>query len=167
MADFADAKVAVLNISFGAVTFDDQPPLVLGRAVEKLVPEVTIVAAAGNHGPNSRPIWPAALGDVVAVGAAKRVNGTNEFKPAKFSPKRKWVDLVAPGEKIRSLYKADGYATWNGTSFSAAAVSGAIAYLVETENMSRKEALEVLRTPPMARKLSAASEVIDDIGPRR
>jgi hypothetical protein len=167
MADFADASVAVLNISFGVITYDNEPPLVLSRAVEVLSRTVTIVGAAGNHGPDERPIWPAALKHVVAVGAGTRVNGTDEFNASKFSPDQKWVDLLAPGENIRSLYKTDGYATWNGTSFSAAAVSGAIAYLVGAGDISCEEAVEVLRTPPTARKLAAASEVIGDIGPKR
>jgi Subtilase family len=167
MVEFADAGVAVLNISFGAATHDNQSPLVLTRAVEKLSRRnVVIVAAAGNHGPDGKKrMWPAASPHVVAVGAGTRIKGTDSFESASFSPHASWVNLLAPGEGVRSLYKADGYAWWNGTSFAAAAVSGAVAHLVETEHISASAALDQLRERPPARKLAANSEVIADIGP--
>lgn len=167
MAAFADAGVSVLNISFGAATHDDQPPLVLRRTVQALTASgVVIVAAAGNHGPKQAKMWPAALKEVVAVGAGARVPGKkDEFEVAKFSPQRDWVDLLAPGVGVRSLYKANGYATWDGTSFSAAGVSGAIAHLVETRDMTAAQAVDLLRTAPSLRGRAAADGSIDDIGP--
>jgi hypothetical protein len=166
MAAFAEAGVSVLNISFGAATHDDKPPMVMRRTVEALTKgDVIIVAAAGNHGPRQTKMWPAALKEVVAVGAGARVPGKDEFKVAKFSPQRSWVDLLAPGVGVRSLYKAGGYATWDGTSFSAAGVSGAVAHLVETRNMTAAQAVDLLRTPPSSRGKAAADGSIDDIGP--
>lgn len=168
MAAFAEAGVSVLNISFGAATHDNKPPMMMRRTVEALTKRgVIIVAAAGNHGPHQAKMWPAALDGVVAVGAGARVTGKDEFKVAKFSPQRPWVDLLAPGEGVRSLYKASGYATWNGTSFSAAAVSGAIAHLAETRHMTAAQAIELLRTPPSSRGKAPADGSIDDIGPAR
>src|SRR5215467_1203401 len=167
MAAFADAGVSVLNISFGAVTHDDQPPMVLRRTVQALTASgVVIVAAAGNHGPRQAKMWPAALKEVIAVGAGARVPGKkDEFEVAKFSPHRKWVDLLAPGVGVRSLYKANGYASWDGTSFSSAVVSGAVAHLVETQHMTPAQAVDLLRTPPSLRGKAAADGSIDDIGP--
>src|SRR6266480_3784750 len=116
MAAFVDAGVSVLNISFGAATHDDKPPFVLRRAVNELTSRnVAIVAAAGNHGPNEKKMWPAAFKKVVAVGAGTRIAGTDSFKVADFSPRQPWVDLLAPGEDIHSLYKASGYRRWSGT----------------------------------------------------
>ena len=170
MAAFVDAGVSVLNISFGAATHDDKPPLVLRRAVNKLTSRrVVIVAAAGNHGPNETKMWPAAFKKVVAVGAGTRIADTDSFKVADFSPRRRWVDLLAPGEDISSLYKASGYRRWSGTSFSAAVVSGAVAYLVETQRMTPGQAVDLLRTRPTskARRKVAGSASIEDIGPPR
>ena len=170
MAAFVDAGVSVLNISFGAATHDDRPPLVLRRAVDKLTSrKVAIVAAAGNHGPNETKMWPAAFKKVVAVGAGTRIAGTDSFKVADFSPRRPWVDLLAPGEDISSLYKASGYRRWSGTSFSAAVVSGAVAYLVETQGMTPRQAVALLRTRPTskARRKVAGSASIEGIGPPR
>jgi Subtilase family len=168
MAAFADARVPVLNISFGAATHDDEPPLVLRKTVQALTGSgVVIVAAAGNHGAQEKKIWPAAFNEVVAVGAGARIPGKDEFTVAEFSPRQPWVDLLAPGVDIRSLYKASGYATWDGTSFSAAGVSGAIAHLVETRHMTPAEAIGLLRTPPSSRERAAADSSIHDIGPAR
>jgi Subtilase family len=168
MAAFADARVPVLNISFGAATYDDEPPLVLRKTVQALTDSgVVIVAAAGNHGSQEKKIWPAAFNEVVAVGAGARIPGKDEFTVAEFSPRQPWVDLLAPGVDVRSLYKASGYATWDGTSFSAAGVSGAIAHLVETRHMTPAEAIGLLRTPPSSRERAAADSSIDDIGPAR
>ena len=169
MARFAKAGVDVLNISFGAATEDDQAPLVLTRAVEVLNKHgVVVVAAAGNHGPSKQKIWPAALHEstayVIAVGAGTSDGG--KFVSAKFSPKASWVDLIAPGVDIVSTYKASGYATWNGTSFSAAAVSGAIAYLIETAGITPEQAVAWLMTAPADRKNPAVTAVMDDIGPQ-
>jgi len=147
MVAFAGSGVRVLNLSFGCMTGDGRPPLVLERAVDKLDPEIVLVAAAGNHGDTKKPnapVWPAALDDVVAVGALDR------DKPAAFSPPdAPWIDLFAPGVDVESLYvddelplahrdvhgslvsdgtkKFNGTAIWSGTSFSAATVSGKIA----------------------------------------
>ena len=170
MAGFAEAGVKVLNISFGAATDDDNPPLVLQRAVEVLGRRgVIVVAAAGNNGPDTRKIWPAALAEndqnVVAVGAGTP-NGSGGFLSAVFSPDAPWIGLIAPGENIYSTYKASGYAFWNGTSFAAAAVSGAIAFLVQTQGIDASEAVDWLNTPPGSRKDPRVTAVIDDIGPR-
>ena len=163
MAEFADAGLAVLNISFGAITKDDEPPLVLARAVEALRGKaVTIVAAAGNNGPSSKKMWPAALPQVIAVGADKE--GSPE--PAAFSPvNTEWVDLMAPGEQVYSTYELGDYALWDGTSFATPAVSGAIAYLMQTEGMSSDDAGAWLKTPPAARKPFPGSAAMDDIRP--
>lgn len=169
MASFAGSGVTVLNISFGAVTEDDHPPLVLTRAVEVLNKHgVVVVAAAGNHGPSKKKIWPAALHEstayVIAVGAG--TNDGGQFVSAKFSPKASWVDLIAPGVDIVSTYKASGYASWNGTSFSAAAVSGAIAYLIDSAGITAEQAVAWLMTAPADRKNPAVTAVMGDIGPQ-
>jgi Subtilase family len=112
---FGGAGVPVLNLSFGCATVDREPPLVLRRAIERLGPDVVVVAAAGNHGdlgpdpdPDTgltgrTPMWPAALDGVVAVGA---YDGTDPAHPrAGFSPHgAPWVDLLAPGVDEESTY---------------------------------------------------------------
>lgn len=155
-----NSGVDVLNLSFACYTEDGEPPLVLAAAVDRLDPDVVVVAAAGNHGAvdtgNSdadakeriRPAWPAALDDVIAVGATDKDGGR-----AAFSPDAPWVDINARGEKLRSTYlmaagkksgdkpqEFKGWAEWEGTSFAAALVSGAVAASTEPRRASSREA---------------------------
>jgi hypothetical protein len=130
IADLADASTDVVNLSLGCTTDDGRPPLVLSAALAALGPRTVVVAAAGNHGgadgaPPS-PSWPAALDNVIAVGA---LDGDH---PATFTPDAPWVDAMAPGVGLVSTYRTGtdgggGLARWSGTSFAAAAVTGAIA----------------------------------------
>jgi membrane-anchored mycosin MYCP len=141
-------RVQVLNLSFGCYTADGQPPLVLGRAIERMRPGVLVVAAAGNHGrrtgwdnglTKTSATWPAALPTVVAVGARSESDDLADFTPV--GP---WITCTAPGENVHGAYlhgpvavhdaegklfpqPFDGSAVWSGTSFAAATVSGAIA----------------------------------------
>lgn len=149
IAELGQSSVSVINLSFSCHTADGQPPLVLARAIDRVNSDVVVVAAAGNHAalgqgesPASNalaafatlPSWPAALDDVVAVGALDR-----QGRVAAFSPERPWVDANALGVDLRSTYLpvagwpdsptrfGAGWAEWSGTSFSAGLVSGAIA----------------------------------------
>jgi subtilisin family serine protease len=163
MVRCANRDVDVFNLSFGCFTLDGEPPLVLQRAVQRLTANTVVVAAAGNYGAekptgNLPPtpktaIWPAAFEDVVAVGAS-RYGGER----AEFSPDVPWVDLMAPGHEVESTYLTGdvalrdktrapftGMATWSGTSFAAAAVSGAIAARTVRGERTAQEALADLR----------------------
>jgi membrane-anchored mycosin MYCP len=166
----------VLNLSLGCFTEDGQPPLVLATAIDRLDPDIVIVAAAGNHGdvekyrptatPSGeqvgprltaddarRPTWPAALDDVVAVGAADNQGGLAPFTPRDVP----WIDVVSNGVGVSSTYLAgavdlpprsdgsnappfEGYAEWSGSSFAAALVSGAIAARTEPGYRSARRA---------------------------
>jgi subtilisin family serine protease len=157
---FGNSGLDILNLSFLCYTEDGQPPLVLSTAVDRLHPGLVVVAAAGNHGrahdpgddtsqDHVRPAWPAALDDVVAVGACD-----NTGKRAEFSPKAPWIDLHAPGVGLTSTFlnratlppdaevvDFSGFASWSGTSFSAALVSGAIAAGADPGRISGQGAL--------------------------
>lgn len=138
--------VNILNLSMGCFTDDNLPPLVLSRAIDRLDPEILVIASAGNHGVSQpgRPLWPAALVDVVAVGATRAQGGRLTWSP---DPEdNPWLDVLACGHEVESIYLAGrvdtfdkqdssgdkqtdfaGYATWSGTSFAAARLSGMVA----------------------------------------
>jgi Subtilase family len=127
------------------------------------------------------PVYPAAIDGVVAVGAYDAADGSGQ--PAAFSPDAPWVDLLAPGVRVTSTYlsgqvtlvqrgpdgslteagSADfgqpGYAVWDGTSFAAAAVTGAIAALMTGRRVSGHEAVGMLRDP------SSSSRAVGDVLP--
>jgi subtilisin family serine protease len=135
---FGRTGLDVLNLSLTSRTEDDDPPLVLATAIDRLDPNIVVVAAAGNYeagcehdqDKRNRPSWPAALDDVIAVGAA-----TEQGDIASFSPDAPWVDVIAPGENVVSTYLEttlgevayQGWASWSGTSFAAGLFSGAVA----------------------------------------
>jgi hypothetical protein len=116
-------RIDVLNLSFGGHTFDNEPPLGLAEALSAFP---ATVACAGNTG-ESRPFWPAALPDVVAVAA---LDGDAR---APFSAYGPWVDACTQGVGLTSSFLEHsgfkGYAAWSGTSFATAVVTGAIARL--------------------------------------
>jgi len=176
IVSFIGSGVDILNLSFGCYTDDGEPPLVLARAVSRVSAEILLVAAAGNHGNIDQlkdqglladaswaknltpktPMWPAAFDEVIAVGA------TDGDKPAPFSPRTPWVNLTAPGVNVESTYlvgevklastkgistaDSSGFAYWDGTSFSAAAVSGAVAAKILPGRRDAWQALACIRT---------------------
>jgi membrane-anchored mycosin MYCP len=169
--------VDILNMSWIYLTADHEPSLILSRAIDRLTPNTLLVAAAGNHGvvvdqhnghpvlPANRPVQPAAMPGVIAVGALDD-NG----RPASFSPKpAPWVSLGAPGVDLVSTYLKTtvlvdivddsgvvtgqrpltfdaGLARWSGTSFAAANVSGEVAALMTagSQRLTAREAAEKL-----------------------
>jgi hypothetical protein len=128
LVDAARDGLDLLNLSLGCYTEDGAPPLVLDAALRQLPPSTVVVAAAGNDGTGDptvapRPMWPAAFERVVSVGA---VDG--DGKRPDWSPDAPWVDVAGSGVAVTSTYLADGgLARWSGTSFAAAAVTGALA----------------------------------------
>ncbi len=82
-----------------------------------------VVAAAGNS-PSSEPVYPAAYAHVIAVGAT---DGNDHL--AAWSNRGSWVSLNAPGVSIYSTLPGNRYGTKNGSSYSAALVSGEAALL--------------------------------------
>jgi membrane-anchored mycosin MYCP len=130
IAELADSSVELVNLSLGCLTEDAKPPLVLSAAMDALGPRTVVIAAAGNHAAphgsqTAPPSYPAALDNVIAVGA------WDGNKTADFSPGGPWVDAMAPGVDVTSTLGSPSeqtlFGTWSGTSFAAAVVTGAIA----------------------------------------
>ena len=105
------------------------------------------------------PVWPAAFDEVIAVGA------TDGDRLAKFSPQTPWVDVTAPGVNVESTYLtgevtlgaprargearfSNGFARWDGTSFAAATVSGAVAAKIQPGRCDARQALAYICEEP-------------------
>lgn len=125
------AGADIINLSLGAYTQGNLPPIGLVNALRH-VPRTSVVVAAAGNARSDVPFWPAALKQVVAVAA---VDGAGV--KASFSNFGHWVDCAAPGDKITSTFPEwkprdgsdpfTGWACWSGTSFSAPYLAGAIA----------------------------------------
>ncbi|MDW5325057.1 S8 family peptidase [Plantactinospora sp. KLBMP9567] len=132
LALLEEATAPIVNLSLGGYTEGDIPPAALITAVRRILAAGrVVVAAAGNDGESAnraeRPFWPAAIKGVVAVGAYQTIDGRPV--PAPFSNRGPWVDVYAPGVRLRSAYidghedeagsPFAGWASWSGTSFAA------------------------------------------------
>jgi membrane-anchored mycosin MYCP len=184
MAEVAEAGFDIVNLSFGEYFTDDgEPPLVIDTAVKLLSARSVIVAAAGNHGnvasrpagevpaglTEKSPSYPAALPDVVAVGALE------DAKPAPFSPKdAPWIRLMAPGVDrtvtfldgevlvaredgtFRHAKKVpfNGWADCSGTSYAAGTVTGEIANQMIRSGITARTAADRLLSLPPGRTLA-------------
>lgn len=110
--------------------------------VSRLVNErnIVLVAAAGNAGPRSDPLYPAAFEDVIAVTAIDR-----ERQIYRWAVQGDYIDLAAPGVAIWTAASVSGARWQTGTSFAVPFVSAAAAMLRETQpELSAVEIREML-----------------------
>jgi subtilisin family serine protease len=107
----------VINMSLGS---DEDSPALRAAVAYAITKDVVVVAASGNDGTTGVPLYPAALPDVIAVGAISNNSG----QPiASFSNRGDYVDVVAPGVGIWSTCSATPF-TWTvGTRTSSNACS--------------------------------------------
>ena len=112
----------IINMSF-AGPYDPMLALALKKASEK---GAILIAAVGNAGPKSPPLYPAADRHVIGVTAIdendKLYNGANIGAQ---------VAVAAPGVDVMVPAPAGAYQLTTGTSVAAAHVSGVAALLLE------------------------------------
>lgn len=121
-----DHGADVVNLSLGAAM--GSPDLTVASAVRYATDRgVVVVAAAGNFGchvgvdPGCLTVYPAALDDVVAVGAVDAGGAC-----ASYTTTAPYLDVAAPGTAIYSTYRT-GYAYMSGTSMASPHVAAAAA----------------------------------------
>jgi subtilisin family serine protease len=117
-----DQGATVINMSFAG----PRDPL-LQQAMRRLTDQgVILIAAAGNAGPKSPPLFPGADPNVIAVSATDM-----EDKTYKSANRGKYVAIAAPGVDILVPAPQGGYQLTTGTSVAAAHVSGVVALILE------------------------------------
>lgn len=162
-----ESNAKVVNMSFGGYSPNNVVHPAMKTAVDNAVgKDQVLVAAAGNDGSGSpdynRPFWPAALDNVIAVGA---------YEPSASGPtlwpESNRAEVYAPGVNIHSTYVKDwpvpanslfnsstsyqGWAKWSGTSFAAPLVAADIADKVKARpagTTARGEAVIWLKSLP-------------------
>ncbi len=118
----ADNNARVVNMSFAGPA-DPLMRRLLAAAFEK---GMVLVAAAGNAGPNSPPLYPAADPSVICVTATDSKDGVFSL-----ANRGKYIAVAAPGVEILALAPDESYQLTTGTSVAAAHVSGLVALLLE------------------------------------
>jgi hypothetical protein len=136
----------VVNFSLGG-DHDPTEQLLIQRAIAK---GVVIVAAMGNDFLRGNPTsYPAAIPDVISVGASTEVD-----RRASFSGTGAHIDLVAPGDNIlstvptypSSLADETHYDAWPGTSMATPFVTATVALLLaKRPNASLATIVDALR----------------------
>ena len=123
--DWAAANGArVINMSFAGPA----DPAV-HRSLEAAIKRgIVLVAAAGNAGPKSPPLYPAADPHVIAVTAT---DADDKLFP--LSNRGGHIAVAAPGADILVAATDGGYEISSGTSYSAAEVSGIVALMLEAQ----------------------------------
>jgi subtilisin family serine protease len=143
----------VINMSF-AGPYDPVLQLAMKKAREK---GVVLIAAAGNAGPKSPPLFPAADPNVIAVTATD--SSDKVFAKANRGPQ---IALAAPGVEILEPAPNGGYQLTTGTSVAAAHVSGVAALLIERNPTADPVAIQDILT--MSAKSIAPGGRNDDVG---
>ncbi|MFI4973635.1 MAG: S8 family serine peptidase [Caulobacterales bacterium] len=112
----------VINMSFAGPRDPD-----LHKGLEGVYRHgVILIAAAGNAGPASPPLFPGADPDVIAVAATDP-----EDKIFAASNRGAYIQVAAPGVDLLIATPGGGYDFGSGTSFSAAEVTGIVALLLQ------------------------------------
>lgn len=118
--------VRIINLSFGSNEYNPSQAEAIAYAISK---GKIIIACSGNHGAEVDGVdpyyYPASYPGVISVGS---MDLSGEI--AAFSQVNDAVDLYAPGESIMVMLPGNRIGWENGTSFSAAIVSGICASLL-------------------------------------
>jgi subtilisin family serine protease len=112
----------IVNMSFAG----PKDPLIERGIIATAERGVLMIAAAGNAGPKSPPLYPAANPNVIAVSGT---DSQDRLFPA--SNRGAHIALAAPGSDIFLPAPHGKYQMTSGTSFSAAYVSGVAALMLE------------------------------------
>jgi hypothetical protein len=163
----------ILNLSFGGYVWEE--PLPLARAIKRFQDDGGVVVSSAGNDATCQPSLPAALPDVVSVGA---IGATG---PAPFTNYGPWVRACAPGVNLVSMFfngfegaglpstdgidpdNFEGWAEWSGTSFAAPVVAAALGRTMTMMNCSAKEAVERVIDHPSLMRIPFLGTVVNII----
>jgi subtilisin family serine protease len=117
-------RAKIINLSFAGPQDRLLSKALVGAKERGLI----VVAAAGNGGPKSGPLYPGADPNVIAVTAT---DADDRIFPE--ANRGGYIAVAAPGVDVLTAEPAGRYAFTSGTSIAAAHVAGLIALLVEKQ----------------------------------
>jgi subtilisin family serine protease len=117
-----DHGARIINMSFELSQISDALLRAVNYATRK---GVICIASAGNDGQEAL-VYPAAFGNVIAVGSVNQQGQISSFSNYGSDS----VSVAAPGEALVTTYPGNHYAAAWGTSFSSALVAGTTADLL-------------------------------------
>lgn len=112
----------VINMSFAGPDAPVMRNVLAGAAKQGIV----LIAAVGNAGPKSPPLYPGSDPNVIAVSATDA-----EDKVFSASNRGRYISVAAPGVDILLPAPDQGYQVTSGTSFAAAHVTGIVALMLQ------------------------------------
>lgn len=127
----ATERVAVINLSLGGPR-----NLIVEAAVQRILGAgIAVVAAAGNGGPDAKPVYPAAQDGVIAVTAIDA-----KLKAYDRANRGDYISFAAPGVEVHTAAAAGGTVYVSGTSYAAPFVTAAVASM-----LSKKQDMQFVR----------------------
>jgi hypothetical protein len=115
----------IINMSFTG----PRDPSIEQRLAQARRQGLILIAAAGNAGPKSNPLYPAAYPNVIAITATDA-----DDKLFQGASRGNHIAVAAPGVDLLLPAPEAGYQVTTGTSFAAAEVSGIVALLLERKS---------------------------------
>ena len=120
--------IKVINMSLAG-----PPNGLLEQALQRVREKgVAVVAAAGNAGPASRPLFPAAYTSVIAVSAVDK-----NQRIYRWGNRGKHIDFVAEGVNVATLSAGNKEGVESGTSMAAPIISAAMAIQMQTQDLEQ------------------------------
>ncbi|MFZ1173801.1 MAG: S8 family serine peptidase [Bradyrhizobium sp.] len=124
------------------MSFTGPKDAIIGRGLTALAARnIVMVAAAGNAGPKSPPLYPAADANVIAVSATDAKD-----KLFAASNRGSYIAVAAPGVDLFLPAPDDKYQITSGTSFSCAFVSGVAALMLQRNPALKPQELRAILT---------------------
>ena len=132
----ADHGARVMNISIGGSSSSST----LQNAINYAWNKGAVIFACAHNYSTSRPYYPAACANAVAVSAT-----TWSDSLASFSNYGNWIDISAPGLSILTTTRGGGYGYKHGTSFSSPIAAGLAALILSINpSLTNTQVLDII-----------------------
>jgi hypothetical protein len=178
--------IDIVNLSLGGYTDDDSAPLAISCALNAMRKQRNVVVAAAGNNASGRPFWPAAFKQVLAVGAVDQKD--SHWRKADFSNYGWWVDAAARGVNLASTFSKgvtkvaqgdkpdpgdpsitfEGWAAWDGTSFSSPITAGVLARTMSRNGLASAadaQAQLLSTSPPAPQPDFPLAVLVDELLP--